>query len=151
MFYKHTHLLFLSLSLFSNSQILRSNKQIQRQQPCPPPHLPQFSQSQTPPPPPPPPIATPTLGCAGMGCVAKSHWPGSCQRGQVAWPSCAGLGCATQAVVRVYFLIFGFGFPIRSVFFFFFFFFGFCSWVFWDFGSLRKESVRRTGSGSPDT
>ena len=39
MFYKHTHLLFLSLSLFSNSQILRSNKQTQSQQPCSPPHI----------------------------------------------------------------------------------------------------------------
>ena len=59
MFYKHTHLLFFSLSLFSNSQILRFNKQTQSQQPCPPPHLPQFSQPQTPPPP--PPIATPAF------------------------------------------------------------------------------------------
>ena len=88
MFYKHTHLLFLSLSLFSNSQILRSNKQTQSQQPCPPPHLPQFSQSQTPPSP--PPITTPTppvvrarrprprgLGRAGLGRVARSHWPRS--------------------------------------------------------------------------
>ena len=139
MFYKHTHLLFLSLSLFSNSQILRSNKQTQSQQPCPPPHLPQFSQSQTPPSP--PPITTPTppvvrarrprprgLGRAGLGRVARSHWPRSCS------PSGG-----------------------HSVFFDFWvsdsinFYFGFCSWVFWDFGSLRKESGRRTGSGSPDT
>ena len=84
MFYKHTHLLFLSLSLFSNSQILRSNKQTQSQQPCPPPHLPQFSQSQTPPSP--PPITTPTPPVVSSSSTQAawfgSCWPGS--RGQVA-------------------------------------------------------------------
>ena len=55
-----------------------------------------------------------SLGHAGLGHWTGSRWPGS------HWPGRAGLvtqpGRAAQAVVRVYFLIFGFGFPIRLVF-----------------------------------
>ena len=108
MFYKHTHLLFLSLSLFFNSQILRSNKQTQSQQPCPPPHLPQFSQSQTPPPP--PPITTPAPP------MVQARWQ-ACPAPlvvQACQPKPRGLGRMAQAVVKVYFFIFGF--PIRLIF-----------------------------------
>ena len=106
-----------SLSLFSNSQILRSNKQIQSQQPCPPPHLPQFSQSQTPPPP--PPIATPAIRnfLSNITELVRNNlaqhrpWSELVNPGHAAWVALAWVS-----------LIF-------RVFFFFFFFFFFWVWV----------------------
>ena len=133
MFYKHTHLLFLPLSLFSNSQILRSNKQTQSQQPCSPPHISPNSPNlkhhrhhhQL------PPQRRPWFELVDPGREAwvvlawvMLAWgiglgrAGLGHTGLVAQPGRAGLvtqpGRAAQAVVRVYFLIFRF--PIQSVF-----------------------------------
>ena len=132
MFYKHTHLLFLPLSLFSNSQILRSNKQTQNNHVLhhiSPPILPISNTIDT---------TTNRHPSAAHGlssltqaarlgsCQLGSCWPGALDWVALAWvalawsrwPGRAGLvtqpGRAAQAVVRVYFLIFRF--PIQSVF-----------------------------------
>ena len=55
--------------------------------------------------------------------MAKSHWLGSCDPG------------GGQSV------FFDFWVWISNS---ISFYFGFCSWIFWDFGSLRKESGRST-------
>ena len=136
MFYKHTHLLFSSFIFqFPNSQVQQTNTK-------------STTMSST--------TSPPILPISNTTTTTTNHHPSATHgpSSLTSMPSAAcGPSLSTQAA-RLGSHGPGGG---QSVFFHFWvsdsinFYFGFYSWVFWDFGSLRKESGRRIGSGSLDT